>query len=146
MTDGAQQFYAERVPAQFNRALEETLRTEGEEGHKYYLIRSGSVGILQGGAQVCQLGAHDTFGEVALLRVVRDSNDDLAVAMKRLNGILRTREECGSATVRPILVVFPSTRRLAPKPGGLPLHAVPRPRRARPSLTIGAWNPALTRP
>lgn len=35
MTDGAQRFYAERVPEQFNRALEETLRTEGEEGDKY---------------------------------------------------------------------------------------------------------------
>ena len=41
--------------------------TEGEEGHTFYVIRSGNVNVLQGGNKLCQLGAHDTFGEVALL-------------------------------------------------------------------------------
>ena len=35
MTDGVHRFYRERVPEQFNRALEETLRTEGDEGRNY---------------------------------------------------------------------------------------------------------------
>lgn len=41
--------------------------TEGEEGDKFYLVRSGTFEVVQGGKQVATYASGDVFGEIALL-------------------------------------------------------------------------------
>jgi ATP-binding cassette subfamily B protein len=52
----------------------ETLFRKGDEGNHFYLIRSGAVDIIDetDGTErsVGQLGVHDYFGEIALIRNV----------------------------------------------------------------------------
>lgn len=40
---------------------------EGETGHEFFVLESGTVAVSVGGAQVTTLGAGDFFGELALL-------------------------------------------------------------------------------
>ena len=41
--------------------------TEGEEGDRFYVIRSGQFEVIQGGRRMATLGEGDAFGEIALL-------------------------------------------------------------------------------
>jgi CRP/FNR family transcriptional regulator, cyclic AMP receptor protein len=43
------------------------LAREGDLGHEFFVIESGSADVTRGGEQLGQLGAGDYFGELALL-------------------------------------------------------------------------------
>jgi CRP-like cAMP-binding protein len=43
------------------------LATEGEFGHEFFIIRSGTADVLQNGGKIRELGPGDFFGEIALL-------------------------------------------------------------------------------
>ena len=45
----------------------DTIVREGDDGDRFYLVRSGRLGVTQRGRRVQQLGPGDCFGEVALL-------------------------------------------------------------------------------
>jgi hypothetical protein len=61
-----------------------TLITEGEPGDLFYVIAEGNVVVTRNGTTLRQLGAGDSFGELALLRNVRRTasvvaTDDVAL-------------------------------------------------------------------
>ena len=45
-----------------------TICAEGDDGHKFYLISSGTVNVSVGGEVVSTMGKNQTFGEVALMQ------------------------------------------------------------------------------
>ena len=47
------------------------LAREGDLGHEFFVIESGTAEVTRGGAPVAKLGAGDFFGEVALIREER---------------------------------------------------------------------------
>lgn len=71
--------------------------TEGEEGDKFYVIRSGSFEVIQGGRRVATLGSGDVFGEIALLtggpRIATvqalEAGEVLALAKKDFDAVLK---------------------------------------------------------
>jgi hypothetical protein len=53
-----------RIPAQTD------VFREGDPGDDFYVIETGRVAVLDGGAEIRRLGPGDAFGEIALLRAV----------------------------------------------------------------------------
>ena len=48
----------------------ETAVREGDEGDRFYVVESGTLSVSKVGEQVAELGAGESFGEIALLRDV----------------------------------------------------------------------------
>lgn len=48
----------------------ETAVREGDEGDRFYVVESGTLSVSKAGEQVAELGAGESFGEIALLRDV----------------------------------------------------------------------------
>ena len=48
----------------------ETAVREGDEGDRFYIVESGTLSVSKVGEQVAELGAGESFGEIALLRDV----------------------------------------------------------------------------
>lgn len=48
----------------------ETAVREGDEGDRFYIVESGTLSVSKAGEQVAELGAGESFGEIALLRDV----------------------------------------------------------------------------
>jgi CRP-like cAMP-binding protein len=47
------------------------LAREGDLGHEFFVIKSGTAEVTRGDAPVAKLGAGDFFGEIALIREER---------------------------------------------------------------------------
>jgi CRP-like cAMP-binding protein len=62
----------------------ETVITEGEKGEEFFIVLSGRVKVMRGGAELAHFGPGDHFGEMALVRsqprsatVISEGNSEL---------------------------------------------------------------------
>jgi CRP-like cAMP-binding protein/RsiW-degrading membrane proteinase PrsW (M82 family) len=79
----------------------EVIVREGDLGDRFYLVRSGRVGVLRKGKQVAQLQPGDYFGELALLAAERrtatvqalEGTEVLALSRPAFEAVLRAHSE-----------------------------------------------------
>ena len=64
---------------------------EGDPGERFYLIAAGRARVSSGGRQLSEMGAGDSFGEIALLR--RIPRTATVTAISRLHARILDREE-----------------------------------------------------
>jgi CRP-like cAMP-binding protein len=64
---------------------------EGDPGERFYLIAAGRARASSGGRQLSEMGAGDSFGEIALLR--RIPRTATVTAISRLHARILDREE-----------------------------------------------------
>jgi CRP-like cAMP-binding protein len=68
-----------------------TLCREGEAGHEFFVLESGTAAVTVGGSQVATLGAGDFFGELALLDA--GPRNATVTAESDVNVLVLTRQE-----------------------------------------------------
>lgn len=66
------------------------LATEGDFGHEFFIIRSGTAEVVQKGEHVRDLGPGDFFGEIALLE--EDRRTATVRAKEPMNVIVMSRQ------------------------------------------------------
>ena len=64
---------------------------EGDPGESFYLIAAGRARASSGGRQLSEMGAADSFGEIALLREI--PRTATVTAISRLDAWILDREE-----------------------------------------------------
>jgi CRP/FNR family cyclic AMP-dependent transcriptional regulator len=83
-----------RVVAQQTDVLDvkpgKALATEGDFGHEFFIIRSGTAEVTQHGEHVRDLGPGDFFGEIALLE--EDRRTATVTATAPMSVIVMTRQ------------------------------------------------------
>jgi CRP-like cAMP-binding protein len=62
----------------------EELATEGQFAHEFFMIEDGTAEVLQGGAQIAELGPGDFFGEIGLLETERRTATVVAATPMRV--------------------------------------------------------------
>jgi CRP-like cAMP-binding protein len=67
-----------------------TLASEGDFGHAFFAVESGTADVLSEGSVVAGLGPGDVFGEIALLRAGRRTASVVATSHMRLLTLFKT--------------------------------------------------------
>jgi len=66
------------------------LATEGDFGHEFFVIRSGTAEVVQHGERIGELGPGDFFGEIALIQ--EDRRTATVKATSPMSVIVMTRQ------------------------------------------------------
>jgi CRP/FNR family cyclic AMP-dependent transcriptional regulator len=66
------------------------LATEGDFGHEFFVIRSGTAEVVQRGERIGELGPGDFFGEIALIQ--QDRRTATVKATSPMSVIVMTRQ------------------------------------------------------